>query len=288
MMNPFEPGFITTMTRPLALDKVTRYIGWDAQSMIDGVNFVIDQVNGGRLQYRPLYTAADIAGDGSRADAGMLFIPGRPGARLAFVMAGGGWRAQANLQESFPLAAQLHRLGYHVVVVRYRVGVHKDDPRIDDDPTEGRQAAVRRSQEDFAAAVRDVAQHAEEWAVSLAGYSVWGSSAGAQVAMQWGIDGPLGAQAQNAPRPAAIIAAYPPDYFWRQSAQYPPLYVVAAANDDLVPVQGTDRIVASLRAQGSTVEYRRLGSGGHGFGLGVGTEAAGWVDAAEAFWRRVA
>jgi len=34
------------------------------------------------------------------------------------------------------------------------------------------------------------------------------------------------------------------------------------------------------------VEYRRYQSAGHGFGLGAGTDAEGWVDLAVQFWQR--
>jgi hypothetical protein len=34
------------------------------------------------------------------------------------------------------------------------------------------------------------------------------------------------------------------------------------------------------------VEYRRFQSAGHGFGLGTGTDAEGWLDSAVRFWKR--
>ena len=86
------------------------------------------------------------------------------------------------------------------------------------------------------------------------------------------------------PGPTAIMAAYPPDYFWTPQTDYPPLYVIAAANDTLVPIAGTDRMVAGLQANGVVVQYQRLDTAGHGFGIGTGTEAEGWVDDAIAFW----
>ena len=122
------------------------YLSWDAATIVDGVNFVIDQVNGGTAVYVPLYDATQgFTEDDSKRDAGLLLFPGEAGSPTAIVMAGGGWRAQANLQEAFPLAQMLNADGYTVAVVRYRIGVHPDDPESDDDPTKGRQAAVTRA-----------------------------------------------------------------------------------------------------------------------------------------------
>jgi acetyl esterase/lipase len=44
--------------------------------------------------------------------------------------------------------------------------------------------------------------------------------------------------------------------------------------------------VDRLRGQGTTVEFHRYPNVGHGFGLGTGTSAEGWVRAAIRFWER--
>jgi acetyl esterase/lipase len=46
------------------------------------------------------------------------------------------------------------------------------------------------------------------------------------------------------------------------------------------------RRVNRLREQGTTVEFHRYPDVGHGFGLGTGTSADGWVRAAIRFWER--
>jgi hypothetical protein len=47
-----------------------------------------------------------------------------------------------------------------------------------------------------------------------------------------------------------------------------------------------ERRVSALRRLGTAVEYRKFPGVGHGFGLGVGTSAEGWIDDAIRFWRR--
>ena len=45
-----------------------------------------------------------------------------------------------------------------------------------------------------------------------------------------------------------------------------------------------ERRVQDLRKAGVEVEYRRFKNAGHGFGLGVGTDAEGWIEHAIEFW----
>ena len=45
-----------------------------------------------------------------------------------------------------------------------------------------------------------------------------------------------------------------------------------------------DRRVENMRNAGIEVEYRKYKNAGHGFGLGVGTDAEGWIEYAIQFW----
>jgi acetyl esterase/lipase len=48
-----------------------------------------------------------------------------------------------------------------------------------------------------------------------------------------------------------------------------------------------ERRVAALRKAGTEVAYHRYKDLGHGFGLGTGTSADGWVADAMRFWEKV-
>jgi len=58
-----------------------------------------------------------------------------------------------------------------------------------------------------------------------------------------------------------------------------------AADDKVIPIAEIDAVVDDLRSKGADVEYQRLESGVHGFGIGVDSTAEGWLDDAVAFWR---
>ena len=47
-----------------------------------------------------------------------------------------------------------------------------------------------------------------------------------------------------------------------------------------------ERRVAALRRTGTEVEYHRFPNVGHGFGLGIGTSAEGWIADAVRFWAK--
>ena len=47
-----------------------------------------------------------------------------------------------------------------------------------------------------------------------------------------------------------------------------------------------ERRVAALRKLGTDVDYRKYRSVAHGFGLGTGTTAEGWIEDAMRFWAR--
>jgi len=60
--------------------------------------------------------------------------------------------------------------------------------------------------------------------------------------------------------------------------------VVVGEQDGIAPPAVMKRRVEALRKAGTPVEYRECEGLGHGFGLGTGTSAEGWVFDAIRFW----
>ena len=88
----------------------------------------------------------------------------------------------------------------------------------------------------------------------------------------------------NLPKPAAAVIAYTGQSTY--SSDFSPTFITVAANDGIANVNTVERRVENLENAGVDVEYRRYQSAGHGFGLGTGTDAEGWVDLAVQFWQR--
>jgi acetyl esterase/lipase len=62
--------------------------------------------------------------------------------------------------------------------------------------------------------------------------------------------------------------------------------VVVGEQDAIAPPSVMAQRVDRLRGQGTPVEFHGYPNVGHGFGLGTGTSAEGWVRAAIRFWKR--
>jgi predicted esterase len=86
----------------------------------------------------------------------------------------------------------------------------------------------------------------------------------------------------NAPGPSAVVMAYTghSDY----GSVEPPTFVVVGEEDAIAPPAAMKRRVEALRKTGTQVAYREHKGLGHGFGLGVGTAAEGWIVEAIRFW----
>ena len=68
-------------------------------------------------------------------------------------------------------------------------------------------------------------------------------------------------------------------------ADYPPCYFVHAKDDVLVPFETAIVWERALQAQGIDYRAHYTETGGHGFALGLATEAEGWLEKAIAFWQ---
>jgi acetyl esterase/lipase len=281
-MVPAEDPNLLSQMAGVSITTIAPAIGWhDPQDIVDGLNFMIDEVNSGAQLWHPLYSADDIAADASKGAAGLWFISGDADKPLAVVAAGGGFRAVESLQEAFPLAKALHGMGYNVAILKYRVdGSAKTG-------TGGQKSQTELNADaDMVAAMQLIQKNADGWHISLKNYSVWGSSAGGMVVSAWAaVSGPDSATANGFSAPAMVAALYTPPQNIEVSASLPPYFISDTADDKTVSPAAVADFAAQLKAAGVDVEFERYPTGGHGFGIGTGTSAAGWLDKAVAFWQ---
>ncbi|MGW8145170.1 MAG: alpha/beta hydrolase, partial [Anaerolineales bacterium] len=113
---------------------------------------------------------------------------------------------------------------------------------------------------------------------------LWGGSAGARMAGNIALNGVSAYGGGNFPKPATAVIAYTGQSTY--SSDFSPAFITVAANDGIANINAVERRVENLKNAGVDVEYRRYQSAGHGFGLGIGTDAEGWVDLAVQFWQR--
>lgn len=240
----------------------------DPRVVVEALNRMIDDSRRGLLVFHRFYTPDERRADPDKAHTGLFFFRGKPGAPFALIAPGGGFAYLGSVHEGFPHAQKISRLGFNALVLRYR-------------PGRGEQAAT----EDMAAALTWLFAHAERLDIDTAGYSVWGSSAGARMAANIGSSGPEGHGGGALPKPAVVVMAY--TGHTRLTPHEPPTFVVVGDQDGIAPPASMERRVAALRTQGTRVEVHRFKGLGHGFGLGTGTSAEGWVKDAVRFWTAV-
>ena len=141
----------------------------------------------------------------------------------------------------------------------------------------------QRATEDLAAAVSYVFRNAEKLGVGTRGYSLWGGSAGARMVGNIALRGVADYGGGNLPRPATVVIAYTGQT--SSSRDFPPTFIAVSADDRIADVSTVERRVQDLRNARVEVEYHRFKNAGHGFGLGVGTDAEGWIEQAIEFWK---
>lgn len=241
----------------------------DAGDVVAGLNRLIDDAGAGRRVFIDIYSPAEKARDPTKADTGLFFLRGLPGAAFAVIAPGGGFSYVATVHEGLPYARAINRHGFNAFVLRYRVG-------------QGGTAAT----EDLAAALSAILRHASALQVRTEGYSLWGSSAGARMAAAIGSHGAARFGADQIPQPAAVVMAYTGHS--DTSAKEPPTFVVVGEHDPISPPAVMERRLAALERAGVKVAYRKVPGLGHGFGLGTGTAAQGWIDDAVRFWEAAA
>lgn len=241
----------------------------DAGDVVAGLNRLIDEAGAGRQVFIDIYTPAEKARDPTKVDTGLFFLRGRPGSSFAVIAPGGGFSYVATVHEGLPYALAINRHGFNAFVLRYRVGQGGTAPT-----------------EDLAAALSAISRHAAGLQVSTAGYSPWGSSAGARMSASIGSHGAARFGAGPLPKPAAVVMAYTGHA--DTSEDEPPTFVVVGERDAISPPAAMEDRLRALERAGVAVAYRKVPGLGHGFGPGTGTAAQGWIDDAVRFWQRAA
>jgi acetyl esterase/lipase len=235
--------------------------------VVGALNHMIDDVNSGKAVFFDFYTEGQKRAEPSRRHTGLFFFRGKVGTPFAIVAPGGGFSYVASVHEGFPYASEISKKGYNAFVLKYRAG-------------SGGAVATQ----DMAAAISYIFKNAEMLDVGTKDYSVWGSSAGARMAAAIGSHGAASFGGDPFPKPSAVVMAYTAhsDY----SSNEPPTFVVVGEQDGIAPPSSMERRISALRRAGTEVEYHTFPNVGHGFGLGTGTSAQGWVADAIRFWER--
>ncbi|PXV59384.1 acetyl esterase/lipase [Dysgonomonas alginatilytica] len=233
--------------------------------VLGALNHLIDEVKDNKTVFYDIYTEQQKQQDPAKRNTGIFFYRGNPNAPFAVVCPGGGFSYVGSLHEGFPLAQVISEKGYNAFVIRYRIG--------------GEQIAS----EDLAAALSFIFRNASSLEVSTENYSLWGGSAGGRMVGNIAMYG-ASYFGYNVPKPGTAVIIYTGQTSY--SADFPPTFLAVSANDGIASPSVMEQRSQNLRSAGVDVEFHKYQSSGHGFGVGTGTDAQGWMDHAVRFWEK--
>ena len=242
---------------------LTWYSHIDPDETVEIVNNLRNRAEAGETVFYDIYTEEEKAEDPEKEDTGLFFFKGTPGEKFAVCNAGGGFAYVGAMQDSFPHALELSKKGYNAFALIYRPG-------------------AQTACEDLARAISFIFEHAEELEVDTDCYSLWGGSAGGRMAAWLGSYGPAAFGGDDLPQPGAVIMQYTGHSDYTEND--PPTFACVGESDGIANWRTMERRIETLDALGIPTEFHHYPGLGHGFGLGTGTVAEGWIDQAVEFW----
>ena len=235
---------------------------------IDVIGDVLSRRQAEQTVFHSIYSTDEQDENPDLVDTGLFHFPAQgvsEGERAPFAIlcAGGGFAYVGSIHDSMPHALWLSRHGVHAFTLQYRLG-------------------AQVASEDLARAVSYVVAHADELGVDASGYSLWGGSAGARVAAYVGSYGPAAFGGDDLPQPTAVVMQY--TGHTDTSGHDPATYGCVGTSDGIANWRAMQSRIETVAAEGVPTELHVFDSLPHGFGLGRGTVAEGWIQGAFDFW----
>ena len=198
----------------------------------------------------------------------MFFFRGKPGAPFAVIAPGGGFSYVGSVHEGFPYAVEISSKGYNAFVLKYRAG-------------QGGAVATQ----DLAAAISYIFENADTLGVGTQGLFPVGQFRGSE-------NGCVDRLARRRPlrREGLAEAGCCRDGLHGPFGPFDPMtlrpsWLSASTTGSPLPPRWNGGLRRCDEA-GTEVEYRKYKNLGHGFGLGTGTSAEGWIANALQFWTK--
>ena len=244
---------------------MTWYNYIDPDKTVEIVNYMKSHAVAGDTIFYDIYTEEEKRADPAKRNTGLFFFKGEPGKRFAICNAGGGMAYVGAMHDSFPHALELSKMGYNAFALIYRPG-------------------AETACEDLARAIAFIFGHAEELEVDTSCYSLWGGSAGARMAAWLGVYGTAAFGETDYPQAGTVVMQY--TGLSQVFGNEPPTYNCVGTSDWIADYQIMENRIARIKRNGTDAEIDVFDGLPHGFGLGTGTAAEGWINNAVDFWER--
>lgn len=253
------------MTLEDAKDLYIWYNYINTDKIVEIVNYMKEQTDSGKQIFYPIYTEEEMKRDPEKRNTGIFYFRGTENNKFAILNAGGGFMYVGAMQDSFPHALELSKNGYNAFALIYRPDADK-------------------AMEDLARAVAFIHENKDTLKVDTNDYSVWGGSAGGRMAAWLGNYGTESFGEKKYPRPSAVIMQY--TGLSEVTGNEPPTYNCVGTNDGIANYKVMENRINKIKQNGTDAEIEIFDGLPHGFGLGIGTNAEGWINNAIKFWQR--
>lgn len=263
LLFPVDQGYMRGDT--LGTIDLAWYSFIDPNETVAVMNALHEEAQEGVPVILDIYTEEEMARDPSKMNTWLIFFKGKEGARTAICNAGGGFAYVGAVHDSFPVSYELSKLGYNAFALIYRPG-------------------AQTACEDLSRAIAYLFEHANELQINMNDYSLWGGSAGARMAAWVGTYGTQAFGERAYPKPAAVIMEY--TGLSEVTGEEPPTYNVVGTSDGIANWRVMSNRIERIKANGTDAEIEVFNGLPHGFGLGTGTVAEGWLNRAITFWHR--
>ena len=292
MGNGFAGSIAGTMSCGI-LSRLSKGV-WNASTMVSGLEFVCRMNRDGKSFY-PLYTEEEIRRDPGKKYTGMAAFLQKSASEFFMIIPGGGYSAVASVQEGYPVAEALYNMGFSSFVLQYRIGKNGCAPN---------------PMEDAARAISVICSHSKEWKLNVDNYGLIGFSAGGHLAAYSGLEN-ASFRKYGLPLPLRMILGYPVITMGQDAhtgsvkallgkhpsleniekysvekqitPSFPRTYVWQCMRDNTVSVENSRVFAKTLNDKHVPCMYDTFDSDAHGWGLGIGTPAEGWLDKAVKF-----
>ena len=238
---------------------LTWYSNINPLRTVEIINYMLEHSGKGEKIFYSIYPE----NDARSKYTGLFFFRGKPGAKFAICNAGGGFVFVGAMHDSFPHALEISKKGYNAFALIYRPG-------------------AQTACEGLARAIAFIHEHAQELQVDTKNYSLWGGSAGARIAAWLGSYGTAYFGEKYYPRPAAVIMQY--TGLSEVTGKEPPTYNCVGTNDVIADYRIMQNRINRIKNNGTDAKIEVFKNLPHGFGLGEGTIAEGWLNRAVEFW----
>lgn len=274
---------------------------WNPDDIAQGLNHILNLRSKGIKMLYSIYSNKEKEENPDKSQTGMLWFPSDKKGPFALICAGGGYMGVASNVEAFPVAYRLNEMGINVFVLKYRTGIAP---------------AAEKAEEDLHTAIQYIFQNRTDFHVSD-NFAIFGFSSGGHLVAEYGTNN-RGYRKHDLPKPKMLCLAYPAlnlDYRsdvmntivdimlksgWKEADKeefnvlkhidnsYPATFLWQTVTDETIPYdQNFIPLVNQLKKNHVTYSAKTVQHGGHGLGMGNGSEAEGWVEEAVTFWKNI-